>query len=345
MRNFLPSYCCIALLLIVSGAARAQQDISGTWAGSLEAAPGTELEIHFVLTRGPDGAYSAVVTSPDPGGVKDVPASTVSFESSLLSLTVESLSGAYEGRFDGDTLTGEWRQQGTSIPLVLVPYEAPVLSAADIALLSGQWVGKLAAPVGELTIVFNLEPDANGGLAGSIDSPDQGARGIEISNIEFTDGALSFRVPRIRGEYQAAVEGDAMTGTWSQGQPQPLPLNMTRGEFTPTVASLNLTTEEMDELRGTWSGTLTTPNGSLDIAIRFEDLEGGGSAGYLDVPAQGIDGMPLSTVGYADDKRLTVAILSIGAAFAGDVSGNEAVGEWTQGPAAIPLTLSRTAGE
>lgn len=328
-----------AALAGLSGTAAAQEDISGTWAGQLEVAPDTKLEIHFVLTRAADGSYTAVVTSPDPGGIKDVAASAVSFEGGRLSMTFDALSGGYEGTVANGELTGEWRQPGTTLPLALVPYEAPVLSQADIELLEGQWVGKLSVGGGELTIVFRFETDEDGELVGNLDSPDQGARGIPMSNIELVDGELSFRVARVRGEYKAKVEGDAMTGTWTQGQPAPL--NMARGEFTPTVTQLGLSAEQMAAVGGKWSGTLTTPRGDVELTIRLETGENGEPVGYLDVPAQGVSGVPISAVSYADDGRLMISILSMRAAFAGDVSGNEATGEWTQGPAAIPLTLTR----
>jgi hypothetical protein len=328
-----------AVLAGLSGTAAAQEDISGTWAGQLEVAPDTQLEIHFVLTRAGDGSYAAVVTSPDPGGIKDVAANAVSFADGRLSMTFDALSGGYEGTLANGELTGEWRQPGASLPLALVPYEAPVLSQADIELLEGQWVGKLSAGGGELTIVFRFETNEDGELVGNLDSPDQGARGIAMSNIELVDGELSFRVARVRGEYTATLEGDRMTGTWNQGQPAPL--NMTRGEPTPTVARLGLSAEQMAAVGGKWSGTLTTPRGDVELTIRLETAENGDPVGYLDVPAQGLSDVPISAATYADDGRLTVSILPMRAAFAGDVSGDEATGEWTQGPAAVPLTLTR----
>lgn len=333
------------MLAALAAPAGAQQDISGTWAGELAVAPDTELEIHFVLTRTADGAYTAIVTSPDPDGVKDVPASAAHFEGGRLSLTVDALSGAYEGTLADGAITGEWRQQGTSMPLVLAPFEPAVLSQEDIDLITGQWVGTLSPPVGELTIVYRFETDADGELVGFLDSPDQGARGIAISNIELVDGELSFRVARINGEYTAVIDGDEMTGTFTQGQP--LPLNMTRGEFTPSVTTLGLSGEQMAEIGGTWTGTLDAPAGpggetrTIELAIRIETTGDGGSVGFLDVPAQGVSDMPVSAVSYAADGRLMISFLSMRAAFAGDVSGDVATGEWTQGPAATPLTLTR----
>ncbi|MBN1238658.1 MAG: hypothetical protein JXB36_09155 [Gammaproteobacteria bacterium] len=332
--------CVLAVLSMPAGA---QQDVSGTWAGKLAVAPDTELDVHFVLTRTTDGAYTAMVTSPDPGGIKDVAASAVSFDGSTLSVTVDALSGAYEGTLADGRITGEWRQQGTAIPLALMPYEAPVLSQAEIDLLLGQWTGKLTAGA-ELTIVFRFETGEAGELVGFVDSPDQGVRGIPISNIELADGELTFRIPRVNGVYTATVDGEAMTGTWTQGQP--LPLNMTRGELAPSVPSLDLSAEDLAALEGEWRGMLDVPGPdgqtrALELSIRIEETESGESVGYLDVPAQGVSDLPVSALSFADDGRLTISFLSLRAAFAGDVSGDEAVGTWTQGPLAVPLTLRR----
>jgi len=324
-----------AALAALSSGVVAQEDISGTWAGTLAVGPGTELEIHFVLTPAAGGGYSAVVTSPDPGGVQNMPASRVTFESNRLSLDVEALSGAYEGTLADGTITGEWRQEGTSIPLALVPYEAPVLSQAAIDALAGEWVGRIETPAGGLAIVYRFEKDTAGKLVGSLDSPDQGVRGLQITEIEVAEGELSLRVPRVGAEYTATLATAEMTGTWSQ-QGASMPLNMSRGEFTPTVTTLDLSAEAMADVAGAWKGTL----GPLEVVFRFEETADGDYVGYLDVPAQGASDVPITTATYFED-RLTVHIAAIGASYWGDVSGSEMSGEWTQGPGTNPLTLAR----
>lgn len=323
-----------ALMAFHLGGATAQQDISGTWAGTLAVAPDTNLEIHFVLTRGADGSYTAVVTSPDTDGIKDVAASVVSFNDNRLALTVDALSGSYDGVLGDGAFEGEWRQEETAFPLRLTPYVAPVLSQADKEALMGTWVGTLSTPAGSLTLVYRFETNASGEFVGFVDSPDQGAQGIPVADIELVDGQLEFKIPPVRGEYSAKLEGDRMVGTWSQGQP--LPLTMTKGEFTPTVAALSLSVEAMSALAGAWRGQL----GPLNVVFRFETAAGGQAVGFLDSPSQGATGIPITTATFADGN-LVFEVPAVRGEFSGDLSGNTLVGQWTQLGMTNPLTLTK----
>jgi hypothetical protein len=63
-----------------------------------------------------------------------------------------------------------------------VPPPAGVnLSPEDMKKLLGQWVGKLQAPNAPLTVVLRFENTKDGTFAAFMDSPDQGAKGLLIS--------------------------------------------------------------------------------------------------------------------------------------------------------------------
>jgi hypothetical protein len=325
----------LASLAAVSHPAAAQRDISGTWRGQLAVAPDTNLTIEFVLMRGADGSYTAIVTSPDQGGVKDVPASSVSFESNRLVLAVDALSGSYEGTLADGTIAGEWRQEGAVIPLALRPYQRTGLSQADKDMLAGSWVGKLTAPNGRsLAIVLRFAAEDGGDLTGFLDSPDQGAKDIAVTDIELVDGELSLNVPQVRGQYRGTVEGEEITGSWVQGAPTPLTLQ--KGEYTPTAADIGLTGDDMARLAGSWKGQL----GPLEITIRFETNDAGDHVASLNVPAQGIGGLPVSAATLSG-AELSLSIAAIGAQFTATLAGEELTGGWTQGPQTTALTLTK----
>lgn len=326
---------CAALLFGFLGAAQAQQDLTGTWAGELAVSPETSLTIHFVLTRADDGSYSAMLTSPDQGGVKDVPVNSVSFDGSHLMMSVDALSGSYDGMLAGGSISGEWKQEGATIPLALSPYEKPTLTQADIEYLSGSWTGALTTFNIELNVVFRFEVDDDGNLTAAMDSPDQGANGIPVTDVELVDGELVMKIPRVLGEYVARTEGDRMVGTWKQAGME-FELTVTRGEYTPETAGLDLSPEAMTALEGAWKGQL----GPLELIIRFE-TEDGEPVGFLDVPAQGASNVPVTSASLVDGT-LTFQITAIAATYAGIVSGNEITGQWQQGPGGpLDLTLTR----
>ena len=243
----------VLMLILLSGAAGpalAQEDISGTWSGKLPVSPDQTLEIHFVLTRAADGSYSAVLTSPDQGGIQDIAATSASFDGNRLMLSVDALSGSYDGVLADGRITGNWSQPGSEIPLELVPYVASVLSDADKDRLRGSWVGELAPPGQTLAIVFRFQDNEDGEFVGLLDSPDQGAKDIATANIRIEGDQLKFAIPRIGGEYTGTLSGDSIEGTFRQGQA--LPLNMQRGEY--TARGLELPPDVIERIEGPWHG-------------------------------------------------------------------------------------------
>jgi uncharacterized protein len=101
----------------------------------------------------------------------------------------------------------------------------------------GTWEGTLdAGPQGQLRVVVHISQAADGALTATLDSPDQGAKGIPISKITFKDPDLSFESAAVGGSYQGTMnkEHSEIAGTWSQGGGS-LPLKFKRAE-TPAAS-------------------------------------------------------------------------------------------------------------
>ncbi len=84
--------------------------------------------------------------------------------------------------------------------------------------LKGKWLGKLNLPGTTLRVVFNISEE-NGHLKATLDSPDQGALGIPVSNITETQDSVVLEVARIGGVYSGKIVKDSnlINGTWRQG--------------------------------------------------------------------------------------------------------------------------------
>jgi uncharacterized protein len=94
------------------------------------------------------------------------------------------------------------------------------------------WNGVLdAGAQGKLHIVVHVLQNKNGSLTGTIDSPDQGARGIPVTSITYKTRKLHLECASIGGSYDGNMSSDKsqITGTWSQGGAS-LPLNLTRSK-------------------------------------------------------------------------------------------------------------------
>lgn len=108
---------------------------------------------------------------------------------------------------------------------------------ADTAQLTGDWLGTLSIGNTDLRVVFHLQTDSEGGLTGTMDSPDQGAKGIPIGRVLVTDDTLRLRVPSIAGTYAGVYKEDStdtLDGVWIQGGKR-FPLALKRTTSPPTV--------------------------------------------------------------------------------------------------------------
>lgn len=92
-------------------------------------------------------------------------------------------------------------------------------SRADVEIV-GQWTGVLTVPTGAtLNIAFNITRGEDEVLKTSMDSPDQGAYGIETGSTSFEENVLTITVPIIAGGYVGTwkEEGKFIDGIWTQG--------------------------------------------------------------------------------------------------------------------------------
>jgi len=104
------------------------------------------------------------------------------------------------------------------IRTILISLLAFSLHAQQID-LTGTWTGKLSLPnTIKLTIVFNFAKDNSGNYTATLDSPDQGAKGIPTESVTIKDDSIIVKVPAIMGSYEGKIFTDSMKidGKWKQ---------------------------------------------------------------------------------------------------------------------------------
>ena len=83
--------------------------------------------------------------------------------------------------------------------------------------LVGSWLGKLDVAGTQLRIVFNISQDEGKQLSATMDSPDQGAKGIGMGEVILSGDSLTIEAPVIMGQYKGVVTSDStIEGEWSQ---------------------------------------------------------------------------------------------------------------------------------
>jgi len=157
--------------------------------------------------------------------------------------------------------------------LVFSPNYLPAQNVIDKKQITGSWMGKIAAGSIELRVIFNLSVVGRDSLVATLDSPDQGAKGIKLGPVTYTGETLKISAGALLAEYNGTIVNDTLIeGTWKQGA-NTVDLNLTK----LTVAfSINhpqepkppfpYTSEDVmfinEKFNISLAGTLTIPQGS-----------------------------------------------------------------------------------
>ncbi|MCB0276419.1 MAG: alpha/beta fold hydrolase [Calditrichaeota bacterium] len=214
-----------SFLLLLIGLTRAQTaaDVAGDWTGTLEVGS-TQLRLVFHIAND-NGSLSATLDSPDQGA-SGIPVSSTTFAEGKIEMVAAGIGGRYSGTLDpaGKRLSGTWSQGGQRLALTLFKIPATDAGAtpfkgSDFAPLLGIWQGKI--PVGSLSLrlVLHFEKTASGKLKAYLDSPDQGATGIGISEVILEGNQLTVKANGIGATFSGVLDPAQQTlaGTWQQG--------------------------------------------------------------------------------------------------------------------------------
>ena len=94
--------------------------------------------------------------------------------------------------------------------------------------IEGDWMGKLNLGPQSLTIVLHVNCNAQGEVKCTLDSPDQGVKGIAVETDYCSSDSISVSIASLALSFQGKLKGDEIVGTFIQGQSFPLILK--RGE-------------------------------------------------------------------------------------------------------------------
>jgi uncharacterized protein len=93
--------------------------------------------------------------------------------------------------------------------------------------ISGPWNGVLNVGSSKLRVVFNLTKTDDGYKA-TLDSPDQGAKGIPVQTAEFQNPKIRLAIAAAGIEYLGELKGEKIEGTFKQGGKE-FPLDLSKG--------------------------------------------------------------------------------------------------------------------
>jgi pimeloyl-ACP methyl ester carboxylesterase len=160
------------------------------------------------------------------------------------------------------------KKQVLTAVFMLISFAGMAQIASKTSALLGTWTGKLNVGATSLTLVFHFE-QADGNVVCTMDSPDQGAKGIGVYKNYLSEDSVSLSVITLGVNYRAKLKDGQLDGTFVQNGLR-LPLVLKKGELERRrpqmpAAPYPYQTEDITFVNqadnATLSGTLTYPVG------------------------------------------------------------------------------------
>jgi uncharacterized protein (TIGR03435 family) len=149
----------LALLALSAGALQAQ-DLTGTWQGTIMTA--RELRMVIKISSADGGGLRGVLYSIDQS--PQPIASTVALQGTTVKVSIAAAGVTYEGRLsaDGNTITGNWNQGSTSLPLNLTRATSATAWALPAAPVPPKPMAADASPAFEVATIKPSKPETQG---------------------------------------------------------------------------------------------------------------------------------------------------------------------------------------
>jgi pimeloyl-ACP methyl ester carboxylesterase len=199
-------------------------------------------------------------------------------------------------------------------------------AAPAAAALTGDWAGSLEANGSSLRLVLHVKRDG-AGLSATLDSPQQGAYGMEVSAISFENRTFNLQLSSVGAKYEGTLsaDGGAISGTWSQGGTH-LPLVLKRVAAAPAKPANAIASSE-----GTWQGSLVASGMELRLQLHVTHDEKSALTAALDSIDQGTHGLAASNVSQ-QGTALHFEVPAAKGSYDGtiDAAHNAITGTWTQ---------------
>lgn len=221
--------------------------------------------------------------------------------------------------------------------------------------VTGHWQGLLDAGPVKLHVVFHVTQTPDGRLTASMDSPDQGARGIPVDSVTVTDKELIMEVKVVQGGYKGTLDAsnDTAVGQWTQG-PNSLPLKLTKSasaDIAPVAevlapADQAANKDAAQKISGIWNGLLVTGGPNLHLRVNITKTAAGAATGTMDSLDQGANGIPLRAITLKADK-VRFEVPGVGGLYEGTLAadGTTVSGQWQQQGRSTPLDLQKAKAE
>jgi uncharacterized protein len=137
--------------------------------------------------------------------------------------------------------------------------------------ITGEWNGALSVQGMKLRLAFHITK-TDAGYSATMDSPDQGAKGIPVTRVSFENPNLRISLENLKAEYSGVLKESSISGTFKQAG-MSFPLELTREKLEKKAV---IHTQEPKEPFPYYSEEITFSNKKDQISL----------AGTLTLPAK-----------------------------------------------------------
>ncbi|HZI79005.1 MAG TPA: hypothetical protein VFD69_05810 [Vicinamibacterales bacterium] len=229
----LPVAVALAVTLASPALSQTPADPSGHWEGTVTAPMG-QIDFEVDVARDASGTLVAVYGQ-KATGARGLPL-TVTLTGRTLTFVLfggGAGGGAFKGDIlpDGKTISGEASSPLGSAPFMMyrtgeAVMPKPIKNTAVSAALAGRWTGSLDVGGTQLGLILTIANRADGTASVQIGQAAQPNALVDAA-LKENGTAVSFEVPATSGSWTGTLDGDALTGTWTQSRGS-LPLTFTR---------------------------------------------------------------------------------------------------------------------
>ncbi len=221
------------LLLTPAPALWAQTTPAGHWEGNV-VLPNQEMAISVDLAKSDKGAWTGSFGVPTQG-VTGLKMDKLEVDGKNVKFIVPEAPGApeFSGAVKDDGhLALTLAVSGGSFPADLkrtgeAKVEVAASSPAVDKKFEGDWDGSLDTPGGSLRIVIHIQNQPDKTVKATLDSPDQNAIGMGMSDVAQKESSIEMNLKLVNGSYKGTLnaEGTELAGEWTQnGSSLPLKL-------------------------------------------------------------------------------------------------------------------------
>lgn len=233
----IPASTLVVSLIAVSASVAAAQsaaDPTGHWEGTVTAPMG-QIEFELDVARDTSGtlvaAYGQKAT-----GVRALPLTNVRIDGRTFTFVLFN-GGPNGGSFKGELLTdGKTISGAVEAPLGSAPFMmyrtgdavmlAKVKNGVVSAPLEGRWTGSLDVGGTQIGLILTIANRPDGTASVLIAQASQPGAQVDAA-LKENGKTVSFEVPATSGSWSGTLEGESMTGTWTQSGGS-LPLTFTK---------------------------------------------------------------------------------------------------------------------